>query len=287
MAYLQYHEHRQRGTPDFPLDYHYIDAVHPRYEMPYHWHEEFELLHVRRGSFRLTVDGETHLMTAGDIAFISAGSLHGGLPGDCEYDCVVFDLRLLLKTNDHCKQYIGDILHRRIAVTTHFPAGSKVTTHALLPLFEALHDGWDGSSLIALGCLFRFVGEVYKYRAYQSEPSKRGVDCTKMLKLKKVLELMESEYASPLSLSRLSATLNMTPKYFCRFFKEATHKSPLDYLNYYRIEMACYHFAASEQNITETAFACGFNNLTYFIKTFKRYKGMTPGQYLRLQRAGA
>ena len=50
MRTLQYHEAKQRGSMEFPLDYHYIDRNHARYEMPYHWHEETEILFVLNGN---------------------------------------------------------------------------------------------------------------------------------------------------------------------------------------------------------------------------------------------
>ena len=59
MRSLQYHEEKQRGSKEFPLDYHYIDRAHARYEMPYHWHEETEILFVRSGGFSLSLDGES------------------------------------------------------------------------------------------------------------------------------------------------------------------------------------------------------------------------------------
>ena len=46
MRSLRDRESMQRGSPDYPLDYYLIDRNHPRYEMPYHWHAETELLHV-------------------------------------------------------------------------------------------------------------------------------------------------------------------------------------------------------------------------------------------------
>ena len=71
----------------------------------------------------------------------------------------------------------------------------------------------------------------------------------------------------------------MTPKYFCRFFKQAVHRSPMDYLNFYRIEMACYALVATDCNVTEAALDAGFNDPGYFIRTFKHFKGETPGHY--------
>ena len=76
----------------------------------------------------------------------------------------------------------------------------------------------------------------------------------------------------------MADSVQMSPKYFCRFFQEMTHRSPVDYLNYYRIERACYQLLTTNDTITEVAYNAGFNDL---IKTFKKYKGTTPKQYLK------
>lgn len=284
MRALEEHEAIQRGSPDFPLDYYYLDAAHPRYEMPYHWHEEFELLHVLSGQFSLSVDDAAYSLLPGDIAFISGGCLHGGTPEKCAYECVVFDLRLLLKTGEPCKGYISDILHRRTAVRPIFPVGDGKAEGVLLPMFEALSRGGTGRELITLGCLYQFIGLVYGSGAYQRCQTPPTAEAQNILRLKKVFEMIETQYRQPLSLKRLSAAAGMTPKYFCRFFKEATHRTPMDYVNYYRIEMACYQLDAADANVTESAMELGYSDVNYFIRCFKKYKGVTPGQYLRQNR---
>ena len=80
MRSLRDRESMQRGSPDYPLDYYLIDRNHPRYEMPYHWHAETELLHVISGQFSMTIDEETFLLAAGDAVYIAPGRLHGGKP---------------------------------------------------------------------------------------------------------------------------------------------------------------------------------------------------------------
>ena len=91
--------------------------------------------------------------------------------------------------------------------------------------------------------------------------------------------MIETSYDQCLTLDILAKEAGMNAKYFCRFFHEMTHRTPIDYLNYQRIEHACYELATSENSVTDVAFNCGFNDLSYFIKTFKRYKGKTPGKY--------
>ena len=275
----RYHESIQRGSPDFPLDYHYVDEHHNRYEMPYHWHEEMELLHVRRGSFTLAIGEQTHALGAGDVAFIAPGKLHGGEPRDCVYECVVLDLRLLLKSNDPCRQYINAILEGRIEITPHLTAANPALLASIEPMFDALREQCEGYTLITLGCLFRFVGEAYRLGIYGVKPLPRDAENRRVLQLKRVFELIENRYAEPLTLGQLSAAVGMTPKYFCRFFKEATHRTPMDYVAFYRVEMACYAFAMTDRSVTDVALDMGYADPNYFIRSFKKYKGVTPGHY--------
>ena len=95
--------------------------------------------------------------------------------------------------------------------------------------------------------------------------------------LKPVLKYIGANYASPISLSELSRLAGMSPKYFCRFFKAALHRTPVDYLNYYRIEQACRILTATVLPMTETAYRYGFNDSSYFVKTFRKYMGTRRG----------
>ena len=84
MRYLASHENTTRGTSDFPLELYYVDMLHPRYEMPFHWHMECELLLVLQGEFTLLTDGQSYTLHPGNSAFLSSGAVHGGIPKDCE-----------------------------------------------------------------------------------------------------------------------------------------------------------------------------------------------------------
>ena len=83
MKFLALHENAARGTSDFPIELYYVDRSHPRYEMPFHWHLEYEMMLVLSGSFSLSVDGKTKTLHKGDTAIISAGAVHGGVPDNC------------------------------------------------------------------------------------------------------------------------------------------------------------------------------------------------------------
>ena len=138
----------------------------------------------------------------------------------------------------------------------------------------------SGYPFIVQGCLYQILGFIIQNGYFSSAPLKNGRNYKKVSQLKRALALIEENYASPLTLEQLSAAAKMSPKYFCRFFQEMTHHTPIEYLNLYRIEHACYQLITTDRSVTEIAFNCGFNDLSYFIKTFKRYKGITPKRYL-------
>ena len=190
-------------------------------------------------------------------------------------------MRLLLKSNDHCKRQIADILNLELTVQPYFASDDRVIRHTIPPLFDALRAQCSGYELITLGCLFQFLGEVYKHGAYTLSREQPTLTANKVMKLRRVFEMIETEYAHPITLDQMADTLHMSPKYFCRFFKEATHRTPMEYLTYYRVEVAAHEIVSTDKSLMEVALDAGFSSLNYFIRTFKRWKGVTPGQYGR------
>ena len=53
----------------------------------------------------------------------------------------------------------------------------------------------------------------------------------------------------------------------------------MQYVNWYRIEQAAWKLSHTDYSVTEIAFQCGFNDLSYFIRSFKKHKGVTPKQF--------
>lgn len=278
MQYYNFSENKQRGTFDFPFELYHITTEHPRYVMDYHWHVEYEIIRILEGTLHVTLDEKSFTANAGDIVVINSGILHSGEPINCVYQCIVFDMNAFLKNNPQCGTYIQQIIDHSAFVHHHFTAENQSVHQIIWNVFEAMEWKKPGYELIVFGELYHFFGVVFSEHLYFSDSPQSRRDYKKIMQLKKVLDFMEANYGSPLSLEQLSASVNMSPKYFCRFFYNMTHRTPVDYLNYYRIEHASYQLATTEVSVTEAAYNCGFNDLSYFIKTYKKYKGVTPGK---------
>ncbi len=281
MHYINYRENRQRGTVDFPIEFHHVSQNHPQYLMPIHWHVEYEIIRVLEGELLLTIDDKELLVSKDSAIFIPAGSVHEGKPqNNCIYECIVFDINMLLNKSDSCNKLIYKITNHEVELHTNFSNFCNNIHKTIDSLFDSMISKNTGYELIVQGCLYQFLGEIFDKKYYSDTSSQSPRDLKRIVQLKQALEFIEASYANQVSLQEISDSVNMSPKYFCRFFQEMTHRTPFDYLNYYRIERACYQLLTSNQTITEVAYSCGFNDLSYFIKTFKKYKGTTPKKYL-------
>ena len=274
-------EDRPRGTYSFPFEFHHIDHTHPRYVMSYHWHVEYEIIRILKGKLTVTLDEKSFVANENDVIFIHSGILHSGIPENCVYQCIVFDMNTFLKINSACAEYIQMILHQEMMIFPHFTEEQPEILSCISSLFRAISEKRTGYELIVFGQFYHFFGLIFSNHYCLDNPTQNRKDYKRILQLKQVLEFIEKNYANPLTLQQLSASVSMSPKYFCRFFSEMTHQTPMDYLNRQRIEEACYQLAATDDSITEIAYRNGFNDLSYFIRTFKKYKGTTPGKYKR------
>ena len=282
MHYINYREAKKRGTLDFPVEFHHVSPTHLQHNMPLHWHVEFELIRVLEGSLLLTIDEQEQLIPKNSVIFIPAGALHSGVPSNnCVYECIVFDINMLMNKSDSCCKLIKKIIDLEIEPRSIFFEIYNDIHKIAWNLFDSLSTKLYGYELIVHGTLYQFFGAIISQGYFSDAPTHSSRDLKRIMQLKQALEYIEASYTSTVSLQDISDSVQMSPKYFCRFFQEMTHRTPIEYLNNYRIERACYLLLTTNQTITEIAYNTGFNDLSYFIKTFKKYKGTTPKQYLK------
>ena len=285
MKFLDYPEQQRHGSQDFPYFFYHVTYIHPRYTMPYHWHPLCEIVHVFSGHFRLQLEDCELLLSPGDSAFISSGVTNGGAPLEaqsCCYECLLMDLDTIFQSGSSTRVYehkIFDLLNQKILIHNYFPAACTQINDILCSMLDLLRFKPEGYTLLLQGYTFLLFGQLFQNHFYSEAPALSTQK--KVLHLKDVLTFIDEHYAEDIRLSDLAACANMNGNYFCRYFRELTHRTQLDYLNYYRVEAACEQLSYTNKTITEIAFDCGFHDASYFVKVFKRYKNITPSEYTR------
>ncbi len=281
MKYLDYRENRKQGTFGFPVELYHIEPSHLRYQMPYHWHPEYEIIRIIEGSFHLTLDDRSFVVNKGDILFLQDGTLHGGSPENCIYECLVFDMKLLLKESNISTKITQKILRHEITVRQQLPDNLVSIKNTVDNLFHVITEKETGYEFLTQGYLFQLLGIILNEHLYDVNTNAAHISQQHVQIFKRVLSYIEDNYTERITLEDLAKIAGMNPKYFCRFFRVMSYHTPIDYINYYRIECACEQLSSTKNSITEAAYNSGFNDISYFIKTFRKYKGITPKQYLK------
>ncbi len=82
-----------------------------------------------------------------------------------------------------------------------------------------------------------------------------------------------------ITLTDIAEFANMNTAAFCRYFKKATSKTFSDSLNEIRIGIACKKLINTELSVAEIGYSCGYQNVTYFNRQFKKIKKVSPSAY--------
>jgi AraC-like DNA-binding protein len=98
-------------------------------------------------------------------------------------------------------------------------------------------------------------------------------------RLGNVLNFILENYYSEISVSQISKIAHLSNSQFSYFFKLHTNKTFVQFLNEVRIENACNALKDQEKPIETICYESGFNNVSYFVRLFKRLKGITPSKY--------
>jgi signal transduction histidine kinase/DNA-binding response OmpR family regulator len=100
--------------------------------------------------------------------------------------------------------------------------------------------------------------------------------------LQRVLDLFEEKYADPdFGTSDMQESLAMSKAQLHRKFKAITSQTPGELLRNFRLKRAAQILKQDGENVTQVAYAVGFNNLSYFAKCFKSLFGVTPSVYAK------
>jgi AraC-like DNA-binding protein len=153
----------------------------------------------------------------------------------------------------------------------------------LAPLLQDLEaEALDGErgSLLAVDALAEAIAVKILRRGRGPAALKGSTDP----RLLAALELIETDYAEPLSVEAMARAAGMSRFHFSRSFRAAMKSSPYEYLIGVRVARAAEHLRSGRASVTEAALSVGFNDLGRFAAAFRQRVGLSPGAYLAVAR---
>lgn len=100
--------------------------------------------------------------------------------------------------------------------------------------------------------------------------------------LEKIDAYLEENYSNEISLDTVAEVVNLSTSYLSFIFKENSGLNFVDYVNQFRLQKAKELLETSSYNISQIARLVGYSSANSFSKVFKKYNGISPGQYRKL-----
>ena len=251
-----------------------------------HWHNSFELIEVVEGKFFCNVDGSEFLINKGNICIINRGRLHHIYTEDrnafkCRKKTIIFNPDYFIKDQNIYEKYILPLLEKDAFAHIQFniKKGIGLDINTLMKEIEALEDEKPiGYELEEYSLIYKVIR--YLYLAYQS--SKQSIHTTYDANVqiqRNMTSFIHEHFNSKIGLEDIAEAGQVSKSTCIRLFHKYTGKSPIDFLNNYRLQMSAEKLVATSEQITEIAYACGFGQPSYFNRLFLKEYNMTPNQY--------
>jgi AraC-like DNA-binding protein len=292
-------EKQSHGTRLFPCAYYHFCNPSHRLRVRHHWHEEVEIVYLHHGSFKLDINMEPYGTDRECFLFINSGELHSLRSLSMEFDeqAVVFSPSMLLfQDYDSIDESIllpltqnkltfPRFLDQTSPLFSAFRSCYQQISHIFSQSKETLITGEQiltddvTSQLQIKAGILQLIGILMEAGLMCQSPR---TESQKITAIKTVLSYITDHYHEKLYVQDLASQVNMNEQYFCRFFKRSIGKTPIDYINDYRLNKVIRLLETGDAQITEICLECGFNNMGNFQRLFKRKTGITPLQYRKL-----
>lgn len=153
---------------------------------------------------------------------------------------------------------------------------SKITARINELTMTYLNDETVLKSLKCNSIILQIFIELTEYHSIQNSVK---INSNKTFdKVKKTIKYMRENYDKKVTLDILSEYVHIEKYALCHDFKKATSQTVVQYINNYRCQKAI-SFLEKGYSVTEVSIMCGFENASFFSKTFKKYIGVLPSKY--------
>lgn len=287
-------EVKEHGTPFFPIACYNNNLT--SLPVPWHWHEELEAVIVVQGCARIMMGDQTLHVPAGHGAFINANTLHAaeaatetaddGKPApDCILHSFVFHPRLVGGSMDSIfwHKYLRPILDHPnfpgICFSNDVP-WEKTALYAIEEAWYACVRERTGYEFAARDMLSQLI-LLLRRHLISLGASVTGKTLRDDARIKQMLQFIHEQFASAITMGQIAACASVSESECLRCFHSTIGTSPMAYVKKYRLQKAADLLRNTDEKIQDIGALCGFQEMSYFAKTFRNVYGCTPSEWRR------
>lgn len=259
-------------------------AVYPGMSAPCHWHDDIEWIYTISGKMCYYINGRRILLNENDSLMVNARQMHYGysyMEHDCHFLCILFHPSLFGSNKTLLQKYVTPVIENADCEYLHFDSkqtrGQEIAEY--LEQIRCLKErAANAYEMQAVAVMFQLWSSLLQCGELVAEDNKSGSNSDLEIQ-KNMVSFIYLHYAEQISLNEIAASGNVSRSKCCLIFKHYRQQSPVDFLNAFRLKTSCNLLRNTEKSVTEIAFSCGFNHLSYFSKLFIKNFGCSPREY--------
>ncbi|MCQ2529156.1 MAG: AraC family transcriptional regulator [Saccharofermentans sp.] len=246
-----------------------------------HWHEDIEILTVKKGTMAYNVNGKLIELNKGDSLFVNSRNLHysdGINLQYAEYHIIVAHPRILSSTNIVDRDYLLPVLTDANCEYILFQNGTKAASE-ISAQSQNIIDNHENPLEITRS-LFNIWHHIYEEHSKMND-KKSTSPSYRIESVKDMIGFIKDNYQNKITLGQIANHGNVSKSTCNNLFKSCTGYTPTDYLIRYRIDKAIELLQNTEDNISTISGKCGFNTPSYMTEQFVRCLKVTPREFRR------
>lgn len=254
--------------------------------VPWHWHEEIELVYLSRGTLHCAVGNRRFTLKTGDALFINTGIPHAFFEEtgtSYEESDIVFHPRLIYGDvgSIFYEKYMLPLMRCPSMAGFHFRLDQDWQREAALSIKGAVtfcREKPDFYEFTVRSALTNVLTLLIKHCSGELQQTEARASFL-MERVKRMLDYFHRHYQESVSVEQLAEQANICKRECQRDFRKVLGLTPTQYFEQYRLAMSLHLLTENSCSIIEIANQCGFQSPSYFTKLFRERYGVTPSAF--------
>lgn len=290
-------ETTQIGTFDFPLAVHENDLKKNVLGfVNWHWHYEFQLTYVVRGTISVFFNQQTIDLQEGQGIYINPEVLHmirDRYDSDAMFISLDVSPKLLTSFPNSVfeRSYVKPVFCSSAADAVILDPGvfwqKKILDEAMSieQDYKNRSFGWELAVSSSLYAIWKeLVCHLQESLAEHDAPAADGARMRRNQRLKDTLAYIREHFTEKITLDEIAKHLHLSTNECCRFFKKNMNCTLFEYITEYRLGKSMELLEHTDLPVSQIAYESGFGSSSYFIEKFRKNVGMTPAAFRKARR---
>ena len=288
---LKLNSNNMEDVQGITIEYPYVlhrDEFEENEDVPWHWHEEFEMNYVVSGEVELSITDKTYTLKAGEGCFVNSNIINKYVyKKESKLQTHFFNSVFL---SGHYKsifetKYINPIIQNKKVKIVTFKGNTK-EQRAILDKLKELGELQENVNVEfqtrnIISEIWLLLMEEIKNRTAEDIQ----IPSIARERLFSMMQYIHANYSEKITLEDIANSAAISSRECLRCFNMCLKETPIEYLTNHRINMAKELLKTTNKSVTDIAFETGFSNAAYFTKVFKQIRQITPKEYRKLYTA--